>query len=159
VAKDETGGALTFRTRIVLGGKTATGFEIPEDVVTALGAGRRPAVRVTVNGHTYRSTVAVMGGAHMLPLNAENRAAAGVAAGDEVRVEVILDTEPREVTVPDDLAAALAVDPAARAYFDGLSYSNKRGFVQLIEGAKTDETRQRRVAKAVATLREGKPRM
>jgi hypothetical protein len=142
-----------------LGGKTATGFEIPEDVVTALGAGRRPAVRVTVNGHTYRSTVAVMGGAHMLPLNAENRAAAGVAAGDEVRVEVILDTEPREVTVPDDLAAALAVDPAARAYFDGLSYSNKRGFVQLIEGAKTDETRQRRVAKAVATLREGKPRM
>lgn len=159
MTKDATGGPLSFQTRIVLGGKTATGFEIPEDVVTALGAGRRPAVRVTVNGHTYRSTVAVMGGAHMLPLSAENRAAAGVAAGDEVRVEVSLDTEPREITVPDDLATALAADRAAKEFFDGLSYSNKRGFVQQIEGAKAEDTRARRVAKAIATLHAGKPRM
>ncbi len=159
MTKDVTGGPLIFHTRIVLGGKTATGFEIPENIVAALGSGKRPAVRVTVNGHTYRSTVAVMGGAHMLPLSAENREAAGVAAGDEVEVEVVLDTEPREVAVPDDLATALAADRAAKEFFDGLSYSNKRGFVQQIDGAKTPDTRQRRIAKAIAALHAGKPRM
>ena len=100
-----------FRAEILLGGKTATGFEVPPDVVARLGSGKRPPVRVTIGPHTYRSTVAVMGGMFLIPLNAENRAAAGVAAGDKVDITLELDTEPRMVTVPADLAAAM--DPTA----------------------------------------------
>ena len=111
---------MQFRSTIELGGKTATGFEVPGRVVDELGAGKRPAVQVTVNGHRFRSTVAVMGGRFLLPLNAQNRAAAGVAAGDEVTVDIELDTAPRVVEVPADLAAALDAAPAARARFDGL---------------------------------------
>lgn len=107
---------MTFRTVIELGGKTATGLRIPDEVVTGLGAGRRPAVVVRIGSYSYRSTVAVMDGAFMLPLSAEHRAAAGLSAGDEVEVELQLDTAPREVTVPDDFAAALDADPEARAH-------------------------------------------
>ncbi|MFC9763046.1 YdeI/OmpD-associated family protein [Rhodococcus jostii] len=146
---------MRFRTTIELGGKTATGFRIPEDVVAELGSGKRPAVRVTIGGHTYRTTVAPMGGAFMIPLSAENRAGAGVAAGDEVDVDVELDTEPRVVTVPPDFAQALDRQPDARRAFDALSYSNQRRHVLSIEGAKTDETRQRRIGKAVDALRQG----
>ena len=146
---------MRFRTTIELGGKTATGFRIPEDVVAELGSGRRPAVRVTIGGHTYRITVAPMGGVFMIPLSAENRAGAGVAAGDEVDVDVELDTEPRVVTVPPDFAEALDRQPDARRAFDALSYSNQRRHVLSIEGAKTDETRQRRIGKAVDALRQG----
>lgn len=147
---------MRFRTTIELGGKTATGFEVPAQVVDELGAGRRPAVTVTVGGHSYPSTVAVMGGRFMVPLSAENRAASGVAAGDEVEVELVLDTAPRELVVPDDLAAAIAADAAAQAFFDSLSYSNRRRHVLSVEGAKTDATRQRRIAKAVEDLRAGR---
>jgi hypothetical protein len=146
---------MRFRTTIELGGKTATGFRIPEDVVAELGSGKRPAVRVRIGGHTYRTTVALMGGAFMIPLSAENRAGAGVAAGDEVDVAVELDTEPRVVTVPPDFAEALDPQPDARRAFDALSYSNQRRHVLSIEGAKTDETRQRRIGKAVDALLQG----
>ena len=146
---------MRFRTTVVLGGKTATGLRVREEVVADLAAGKRPAVRVTVGSHTYRSTVAVMGGAFMIPLSAENRAAAGVAAGDEVEVSVELDTEPREVAVPADLAAALADDDVARSAFDGLPYSHRLRHVLAIEGAKAPETRRRRVEKALDMLREG----
>ncbi|MDI9974043.1 YdeI/OmpD-associated family protein [Rhodococcus sp. IEGM 1307] len=146
---------MRFRTTIELGGKTATGFRIPENVVADLGSGKRPAVRVTIGGHTYRTTVAPMGGAFMIPLSAENRAGAGAAAGDEVDVDVELDTEPRVVTVPPDFADALDRQPDARRAFDALSYSNQRRHVLSIEGAKTDETRQRRIGKAVDALRQG----
>ena len=149
---------MRFRTTVELGGRTATGFEVPAEVVDALGAGKRPAVRVTVNGHTYRSTVASMGGRFMLPMSAEHREQAGVAAGDEVDVEVERDTAPREVTVPSDFAQALGADGAAQAFFDGLSYSNKRWHVLSIEGAKTAETRQRRIDRSVTMLREGRAR-
>jgi len=145
---------MRFSTTVELGGKTATGMEVPPEVVTALGAGRRPAVRVTVGGHTYRSTVATMGGRFLLPLSAENRTAAGVAAGDPVEVDVELDDAPREVEVPADLAAALDAVPAARARFDGLSYSGRRRHVLAVEGAKAETTRQRRVTAVVATLAE-----
>lgn len=144
---------MNFRTVVELGGKTATGIEVPAKVVEALGAGKRPAVRVTLNGHTYRSTVAVYGGRYMLPVSAEVRAAAGVAAGQKVDVSLELDTAPREVVVPDDFRAALAKDAAARRAFEALSYSNQRRHVLSIEGAKTAETRQRRIAKALAELR------
>jgi hypothetical protein len=144
-----------FRTTVELGGKTATGMEVPAEVVDALGAGKKPPVTVMIGGHSYRSTVAVMGGRYLLPLSAENRTAAGVAAGDDVEVEVELDAAPREVTVPDDLATALGADPAARAAFERLSYSHQRRHVLAIEDAKTPETRQRRVTKAIEMLREG----
>jgi len=146
----------TFRTTVRLGGKTATGLPVPADVVEALGAGRQPQVRVTVNGHAYGSRIAVRGGEFMIPLSAEHRAAAGVAAGDEVEVALALDTAPRELDVPPDLAAALAADPGAQAFFASISYSRKRRFVLGVEGAKTEATRERRIAKAVADCRAGK---
>ena len=143
---------MRFRTTLELHGKTATGIEVPDDVVAALDAGKRPPVRVTVNGHTWRSTVAVMGGRNLVGVSAENRAAAGVSAGDVLDVELVLDTEKREVEVPADLAAALAAAPDAAAAFAALSYSNKSRHVLSVEGAKTDETRARRIAKAVSDL-------
>jgi hypothetical protein len=149
---------MEFRTTVELGGKTATGFEVPTEVVEALGSGRKPRVTVTIGGHTYRSTVAVMGGRYMLPLSADNRGKAEVAAGDEVTVGVELDTAERTVDVPADLAAALDAEPAARSFFETLSYSNRSWHVLNVEGAKTPETRQRRIDKAVAMLREGKAR-
>jgi uncharacterized protein YdeI (YjbR/CyaY-like superfamily) len=102
--------------------------------------------------------VAVMGGTYMVGVSNEHRAASGLAAGDEVDVELVLDTAPRTVDVPDDFAAALDAEPAARATFDKLSNSNKGWHVSSIEGAKSDETRQRRIEKSVAALREGRPR-
>lgn len=144
---------MRFRTTIELGGKTATGFAVPDEVVAKLGSGKRPAVSVTIGPHTYRSTVAVMGGRYMIPLSAENRGAAGVKAGDEVDVVLELDTAPREVVVPDDFAAALDAEPTARQAFDALNYSNRRRYVLQIDGAKAAETRARRIAKIVAELR------
>ena len=106
---------MRFHTTILQGGKTATGIRVPDEVVEALGSGRRPAVTVTINGYTYRSTIAVMGGEYMVGVSAEHRAGAGVAGGDEVDVDLELDTAPREVAVPDDFGAALDAEPAARA--------------------------------------------
>lgn len=143
---------MKFEATVELGGKTATGVEVPADVVTALGQGKRPPVTVTINGHTYRSTIAVMGGRSMLGVSAENREQAGVSAGDVVTVDVELDTAPREVEVPADLAAALAADPAAREHFESISRSKKRQLVDPIGQARTAETRARRVAKAVDVL-------
>ena len=149
---------MKFRTTIKTTGKTAAGIEIPEEIVTALGAGKRPAVTVTINGYTYRSSIAVVSGAFMVGVSAENRAAAGVAGGDEVDVELELDTAPREVTVPAVFAAALDAEPKARETFDRLSYSNRSWHVLQFTGAKTDETRQRRLAKSLEALREGRIR-
>ena len=149
---------MRFRTTVEQSGKTATGIEVPSTVVAGLGAGKRPAVRVTINGVTYRSTVASMGERFMVGVSAENRAGAKVAGGDVVDVDIELDTAPRVVQVPKDFAAALKKDARAKATFDALSNSNKGWHVSSIEGAKTDETRQRRIAKSVAALREGKPR-
>jgi Bacteriocin-protection, YdeI or OmpD-Associated/Domain of unknown function (DUF1905) len=145
-----------FRSTVHLGGKTATGIEVPPEVVDGLGSSKRPAVVVTIEDYTYRSSIAPRGGIFMLPVSAEVRAGAGIAAGDVVDVEVELDTEPREVTVPPDFAAALDADSAARELFDGLSYSNKLRHVLSIEDAKTDETRRRRIDKLVSGLREGR---
>ncbi|HEX6685107.1 MAG TPA: YdeI/OmpD-associated family protein [Candidatus Limnocylindrales bacterium] len=144
-----------FRAVVELSGKTATGIEVPEAVVTALGSTKRPAVRVTIGDYTYRSTVATMGGRFMLPVSAEVRAGAGVAAGDSVDVRLELDTQPREVAVPDDLASALDGEPQAKQRFESLSYSHKRQHVLAIEDAKTPETRKRRVDKAIAMLLKG----
>lgn len=147
---------MKFRATVELGGKTATGIEVPEDVVAALGQGSRPPVMVTVGGHSYRTTVARMGGRFLVPLSAENRTAAGVAAGDEVDVGIEPDTAPREVAVPADLAEALARDDAARAAFDRLSYTHRKEWVRWVEEAKKADTRSARLAKTVEALRAGK---
>jgi hypothetical protein len=143
-----------FRTTVVLGGKTATGLQVPDDVVEALGAGKRPPVVVTVGGYTYRTTVAPMGGSFWVPLAAEHREAAGVQADEEVEVSVVLDTAPREVGVPEDLAAAF--EDAVRAQFDALAFSHRKEWVRWIEEAKKPETRAARIEKTVESLRAGK---
>ncbi len=145
---------MKFHAIIELGGKTATGIQVPAEIVADLGQGKHPTVRVTIKGYTYRSSIASMGGKFMLPVSAEVRLKAGVAANDEIDVDIESDTEPRDVTIPPDFTDALDSDGAAKRSFDGLSYSNKRRYVLSIEGAKTAETRQRRIAKAVSELRE-----
>ncbi|MQA96629.1 MAG: DUF1905 domain-containing protein [Streptosporangiales bacterium] len=147
---------MRIRVTLELSGKTATGFVVPDDVVAELGAGKRPPVRVTINGHTYRSSVASMGGRFMVGVSAENRAAAGVAAGETVDVDLELDTEPRELTVPEDLAGALDGDAEAKRFYESLSYSKRQRIVLAVEGAKKPETRRRRVTGAVTALREGR---
>ena len=146
---------MKFHGRVELNGKTATGIEVPAEVVTGLGAGKRPAVRATVNGFTYRSSVAPMGGRFLLPVSAQIRAGAGVAAGDEVDVDLEVDTEPRTVSVPADLAVALDTDPAVRRAFAALSYSQQLRYVQPVEDAKATATRQRRIDKVLSDLRPG----
>lgn len=146
---------MRFRTTVLLGGKTATGLLVPAEVVEDLNAGRAPKVTVTIGGHTYRSTIAVRGGQFLIPLSAENRTAAGVAAGDDVDVDIELDTAPREVEVPADLAAALAADAEARRVFDGLPFTHRKEYVRWIEEAKKAETRRNRVAKTLDRLKGG----
>jgi len=147
---------MKFRATVQLDGKTATGIEVPDDVVTALGPGQRPAVTITIGEHSYRTTVARMRGRYLVPLSAANRTAAGVAAGDEIEVGIEPDTEPRVVEVPADLTAALAADDAARATFDQLSFTHRKEWVRWIEEAKKAETRESRVTKTVESLRAGK---
>jgi hypothetical protein len=143
-----------FRTTIEVEGRTATFFEVPLDVRDLFGRARPP-VRLTVGGHTYRSTIAVYGGRYFLPLNRANRAAAGVAAGETVTVEIEADDEPRTVDVPDDLRRTLAGDAAANAAFEELSYSHRKEFVDWIAGAKREDTRRHRIEKTLERLRAG----
>ena len=145
---------MEVRTTVELGGKTATGLRVPDDVVEALGSGKRPPVQVTVGGYSYRTTVAPMGGAFFVPLAAEHREAAGVAPGEQVDVRIELDSAPREVAVPDDLAEAM--DDAARAHFDGLAFTHRKEWVRWVEEAKRPETRATRITKTVEGLRAGK---
>jgi len=147
---------MRFKTTLELGGKTATGFRVPASVVEALGKGKRPPVVVTINGYSYRNTVAVYGDDYLIGVAAEHRDATGIKAGDEIEVDLELDTAPREIEVPSDFAAALDKDRAAKQFFDGLSYSNKRRFTLSIEDAKTPETRQRRIEKSISQLHEGR---
>lgn len=147
---------MKFKASLRLEGKTATGIEVPADVVAALGKGKRPPVYVTIRGYTYRSTVAAYGDLFMLPVSAEVRKQAGVVAGETVEVEVALDEEQRTVVLPNDLAQALAAAPEAKRFFESLSYSQQRRYVLSIEDAKTAETRVRRVERTVAMLLDGR---
>lgn len=147
-----------FHATLLLHGKTATGVPVPPEVLDRLGGGKRPKVLVTIGSHTYRSSVGSTGGRAMLPVSTEQRARTGVAAGDMIDVELELDTAPREVVVPDDFASALATEPAARRFFDGLSYSQQRWFVLDVEGARRVETRQRRIERSLAMLLDGRAR-
>lgn len=145
-----------FRTKLFESASGTTGIVVPPEVVEALGAGKKPAVVVCLNGaYSYRSTVAVMGGRYLVSFSAERRRASGLAGGDDIEVELTLDTAPRDVPVPAALADALAANPAAKAAFDQLSNSRKKLHTLSVEGAKTDETRRRRVEKAIAALDPG----
>jgi len=145
----------TFTTTVVKDDeKNATGLRVPPESVAALGKGKKPPVKVSLNGYTYRSTVAAYGDVFMLPLSAEHRQAAGVKAGDLVEVTIELDLEPRTVEIPDDLAAALAEKPGATKAFDALAPSRRKEFVRQVNEAKAQETRQRRIANIVAQLGE-----
>ena len=147
---------MQFRAVIEQSGKTATGITVPDEIVAALGGGKKPAVTVTLKGYAYRTSIATVGGSSMVGVSADVRAAAGVQGGDEVDVDIALDSAPREVVVPADFAAALKGESAAQATFDRISYSEKRWFVLGIEDAKTPETRERRIVKAIERLREGR---
>jgi hypothetical protein len=141
-----------FESEVEVEGRTATYFEVPLDVPAIFGRARPP-VRVTIGGHTYRSTIAVYGGRYFLPLNRQNREAAGVTAGERISVELEADTEGRTVDVPDDLRAALEGDDEARAAFDSLSYSHRKEYAEWVAEAKREETRTRRIAETLERLR------
>jgi hypothetical protein len=143
-------------TTTIQGSGNKTGIEVPGEVLAALDAGKRPPVVVTINGKSYRSSVAVMGGQNLISLSAANRDFIGVSAGDTVEVDLELDTQPRIVEVPEDLAAAMAAEPAAAEFYATLSYSAQRRYVEPLGEAKTPETRSRRIAKVVADLKAGK---
>jgi hypothetical protein len=146
----------TFKSKLFSAGKTATGMKIPAEVVESFGVGKKPPVHVTINGYTYRNTVAVYGGEFMIGVSAEHRAGAHVKAGDMMEVTLELDTAPRGVEVPADFQKALGKNAVAKKKFETLSYSNKQGYVLPIKDAKTDETRQRRIEKAIAVLSQKK---
>lgn len=135
-----------------------TGVVVPDDLIQRLGAGRRPAVVVSINGYEYRSTVGVMGGRHMVGISAAIRTATGLKGGDAIHVVLTVAETPREVEMPDDFAAALSADPDAAAFFAKLSNSLQRYHVDNVNAAKTDDTRARRIEKAVSLFREGKKR-
>lgn len=145
--------AATFATVVTKDDHSnATGLPVPADVVAALGGGKRAPVVVRIGDHSYRSTIAAYGDVFMLPLSAEHRAGAGVKAGDAIIVTLELDTQPRTVEVPEDLAAALAAEPGLRAAFDALSYTARKEYVRQVESAKASETRARRIASIVGKV-------
>lgn len=146
---------MKFHAVIKSNGKTATGIAVPPEIVEGLGAGKQPLVKVTLNSYTYRSAIASMNGGYMVGVNADVREAAGVAAGDELDVDIVVDTEPRITPVPPELQRALDADPVAKQRFAALSNSKKQRLTIPIEKGKTDETRQRNVEKALAILHEG----
>ncbi len=133
-------------------GMEATGLKVPPEIIEAFKSGKKPKVVVHIKDYAYRSTVAVMGSAYMIGLPKEHRDNAGVKAGDEIEVTLELDTEPRTVDVPEDLAAALAEKAGAREAFDGLAYSLRKEHARNVNDAKTEETRSRRIATIVAKL-------
>ncbi|GLY15201.1 hypothetical protein Kisp01_22160 [Kineosporia sp. NBRC 101677] len=147
---------MQFTAIVQLDGKTATGINVPDHVVEELGAGRRPAVLVTINGYSFPTTLGVMKGVTKIPLNAQHRSASGVAAGDAVDVEIVVDTGPREVALPAELQSALQGEPEAAAFFTSLSTTNQKLFTTWIESAKKAETRERRVTETIDKLRAGK---
>jgi hypothetical protein len=147
----------TFTTTVAASGNN-TGIVVPAEVIDQLDAGRRPPVLVEVNGYGYRSTVAVMGGQYMIGISAAVRKATGLAGGDPIRVTLTVADTPREVDVPADLAAALAADAGAQAFFAKLSNSLQRYHVDNVNAAKSPETRQRRIDKAVSLFRDGRQR-
>lgn len=157
--RDTASGPLRFSATLQqAAGKKATGIIIPDAVIQQLGAGKKPKLRVTLNGYEYRTTAGVMSGQSMIPVSAVVRENAGVAAGDPVDVGVVIDSTQRTVDIPADFAAAFVANPAAKSYFATLSNSVQRYHIDTVNAAKSDDTRQRRIDKAIGLFLEGKPR-
>ncbi len=152
VRETETPAKAKFTTTLLQAGKTATGIHIPDKIIEQFNAGKKPPVAVTVNGYTYRSTVAVMGGNFMVGVSADVREKAGVRGGEKINVKLELDTRPREVLLPQDFKRALDKNAVAKKTFESLSYTKKKGYVLPVEQAKTQETRRRRIEKAISEL-------
>ncbi|MEO5889358.1 MAG: YdeI/OmpD-associated family protein [Ferruginibacter sp.] len=144
---------MKFKTKIVQIGNN-TGISVPADIIEKMGVGKKPPVVITLKNYTYRSTVAVMGGLYMVSLSAEHRKNANVAGGDELEIDITLDTEPRTVELPADFQKALKANPTAAKVFEKLSPSRKKAMVLSITEAKTEETRNKRIDKAVSSLEE-----
>jgi hypothetical protein len=147
---------ITFTAPLLLAKKTATGIQVPDAIVTQLGNSKRPPVKVTINGYTYPNTIAVMNGVYMLSVSAAVREKANIKSGDLVKVTLELDTTIREVAIPEDFKRALDKHPPAKQQFEKLSNSNKKRYIILIEQAKTPETKNRRIEKAIQELGHGK---
>jgi hypothetical protein len=144
---------MKLRLELVGHGGNTAGFELSDEVVEQLGGGRRPKVVVTVGAHTWRSSIANMGGTFMLGVSMANREAAGVSAGQTLQVEIELDTAARTVDVPDDLASELAADSSARAAWESWSFTRRKEAARSLTEAKKPETRARRLEKVLAELR------
>jgi hypothetical protein len=143
---------VTFTTELLGAGGNKAGIEVPDHVLEALGGGKRVPVVVTVGGHTWASTTAVMGGSTLLGVSTENRRLAGVEPGQQIEVTLVREQGERQVVVPEDLAAELEA-AGLRAAFDALAPGYRKNHVVQVEGAKTDETRRRRIAKVLDALR------
>lgn len=150
------GATATYTTTIKGIGNNA-GIPVPPEVLEELGAGKRPGVEIDVNGYRYQNTVGIMGGHALLPLSAAHRKASGLAAGDDVTVTLTVADAPREVAVPDDFSVAMD-GAGVRPFFDGLSNSLQRMHIDLVNGAKSPDTRARRIEKAVGLFAQGKQR-
>ena len=148
----------TFRAELLQSGKTTAGFEVPDEIVNELRGGGHPKVVVRIGGYEFRTSIARMGERYMLGVSNERRTESGIAPGETHDVEVALDTAPREVELPEDLATALAGDREAKIFFDTLSYSKQSWHVLKVLEAKTPETRARRVRTSVEMLRDGRAR-
>jgi len=151
-------GVLHFKAQLQPRGPAAAVI-LDDAQVAAVGEGaKRFPVVATVNGYTWRTTVVRMGGEFLLGLSKEVRQGAAAEAGDEVDVTVELDTAPREVEVPEALAAALAADPEAKASFDRMAFTHRKEYARWIADAKQEQTRQRRLGQALEMIRAGKTR-
>jgi hypothetical protein len=151
-------GVIRFRAQLQRRGPAAA-IVLDDAQVAAVGEGaKRFPVVATVNGYTWRTSVARMGGEFLVGLSREVRDSAGVQAGDEAEVTITLDGAPREVDVPEALAVALAADPAAAAAFDRMAFTHRKEYARWVAEAKREETRQRRVAQALEMIRAGKTR-
>jgi hypothetical protein len=149
--------SVKFESTVAANGNN-TGIVVPDELIERLGAGRRPAVVVNLSGYEYRNTVGVMGGKHLISISAAVRKETGLKAGDPISVTLTVADTPRPVDIPDDLANALSAEPDAAAFFSQLSNSLQRYHVDNINGAKTSETRQRRIDKAISLFQQGKQR-
>jgi hypothetical protein len=145
---------MKFQTVLIQQGKTATGIEVPDDVIAALAAGKRFPVTVTIGDYSYRSTLTPYKGKNLISMSAENRAGAGVEGGQQIEVDVVVDTEPRVVEIPVELRAAIDSDSDAATFFETLSVSAQRAYVAWVESAKQETTRATRLEKTVEYLRE-----
>lgn len=149
--------SIEFDTTVTATGKN-TGIIVPDEQIDRLGAGRRPSVIVNIDSYEYRNTVGVMGGKHMISISAGIRKETGLKGGDPIHVKVTVADTPRTVEVPDDFRKALATKPDTSVFFAKLSNSLQRYHIDNINGAKSPETRQRRIEKAVSLFREGRQR-